>query len=145
MAANGYSFTETATRLNQFERVDRTGRDWDSHMVKRTLLSEAYIGDILTNKTAMVHVEGKGRVQMPNKNLEDQYYIDNHHDALVGQPLWEMITSMAKERRLAGQEHFTGVEEVRKLAKKDRLLDEVRKYLPGKPGRWVVQKNKPLP
>ena len=137
MAANGYAFSEIATRLNQFERADRTGRDWDSHRVKRTLLSEAYIGDILTNKTAMVHVDGKGRKQVQNDNLEDQYYIDSHHAPLVGQPLWEMVSKMIEEKKLAGQERFEGVEEVRKLAKRDRLLDEVRKYLPGKPGRWM--------
>jgi hypothetical protein len=105
---------------------------------------EAYIGDILTNKTTTIHETDVGRVQVRNDNLEDQYYIDNHHDALVGRVLWEKIGQMINDQRLAGQKNFDGIEEVRKLAKRDRMLDEVRVYLPRKPGRWVALRERRL-
>ena len=79
-----------------------------------------------------------------NDNLEDQYYIDNHHDPLVGRILWEKIGQMIKERKLAGQHDFTGIEDVRKLAKRDHMLDEVRMYLPRTPGRWVALRERRL-
>ena len=144
MAANGYAFSEIADRLNQFERVDRTDKVWDKNAVKSLLLSEAYVGDILTNKTTMIHVAGEGRKQVLNDNLEDQYYIDNHHDPLVGRILWEKIGQMIKERKLAGQHDFTGIEDVQKLAKRDHMLDEVRMYLPRTPGRWVALRERRL-
>ena len=144
MAANGYAFSEIADRLNQFERVDRTDKVWDGHSVRNLLLSENYIGDILTNKTTTIHENNVGRVQVRNDNLEDQYYIDNHHDALVGRVLWEKIGQMINDQQLAGQRDFDGIEEVRKLAKRDRMLDEVRVYLPRKAGRWVALREKRL-
>lgn len=144
MVASGYCFAEIARRLNQFEMVDGSGRTWDSHMVKRTILSEAYIGDVLTNKTAVRHEEGVGRKQVPNVMMEDQYYIDNHHDALVSRQLWEKITRMSNNKELAGQESFDGVDEVLVLAKKDHLLDDVRKYVPRLPGKWMVIRDERL-
>ena len=144
MAANGYGFLEIADRLNQFERVDRTDKVWDGQSVKRMLLSENYIGDILTNKTTTIHENDAGRIQVLNNNLEDQYYIDNHHDALVGTALWEKIGQMIKDQQLGGQKHFDGIEDVRKLAKRDRMLDEVRMYLPKKPGRWMALRERRL-
>ena len=144
MAANGYGFLEIADRLNQFERVDRTDKVWAGQSIRNLLLSEAYIGDILTNKTTTIHETDVGRVQVRNDNLEDQYYIDNHHEALVGRVLWEKIGQMIKDQQLGGQKYFDGVEEVRKLAKRDRMLDEVRVYLPRKPGRWMALRERRL-
>ena len=144
MAANGYGFSEIADRLNQFEMVDKSGRNWDMSSVKSLLLSENYVGDILTNKTTVIFETGVGRKQVPNNNLEDQFYIDNHHDPLVGRMLWEKIGQMIRDRKLAGQHDFAGTEDVRKLAKRDHMLDEVRKYLPKTPGRWVLLWEKKL-
>ena len=142
MAANGYSFSEIADRLNQFERVNKTNKVWNYQSVKSLLLSEVYIGDILTNKTTTIHVEGVGRKQVLNNNLEDQYYIDNHHDPLVGRALWKKIGQMIRDQQLAGQKYFDGIEGVQKLALKDSMLDEVRIYLPKTPGRWVALREK---
>ena len=144
MAANGYAFSEIADHLNRFERVDRIDKDWTSRAVRLLLLSEVYIGDILTNKTTTIHVDGVGRKQVLNNNLEDQYYIDNHHDPLVGRSLWEKIGQMIRKRQLAGQHDFDGIEEVQKLAKRDHMLDEVRMYLPRRSGRWVALRERRL-
>jgi len=129
MAANGFNFTEIATRLNQFEYIDRSGREWNGKMVKAALVSETYIGDILTNVWRMTEDED-GRKEVKNDGVDDQYYIENHHDPIVGKTLFREIREMALNGELAGQENFKSVEEVSKVAARDRTLDEVRKYLP---------------
>ena len=133
MAANGYSFKEIRDRLNQFEEMDRSGREWDYGMVRRLLLNEAYIGDLLLNKSTVVQMEDHSKAQVFNDGIKDQYYIDCHHDPLVGKALWEGIKDMFERKELAGQENFHGIRKVQNLARRDRLLDEVRKYLPKEP------------
>ena len=137
MAANGYSFTEIARRLNQFEQIDSTKRKWNSHMVKSLLLSEVYVGDILTNKTVVMNIEGKGRRCVPNNKIEDQYYIENHHEPMISRELWKIITQMIRDKQLAGQECFDGVNMVQAIANEDPLLFAVKKYIPRMPGRYI--------
>lgn len=140
MAANGYTFTEIANRLNQFEEMDRSGRKWDVPMVKRVLTSESYVGDILTNKTVRTQGDRGERRWVENDKQKNQYFIDNHHDALVGRRLWNKVTKMAEDRELAGQSNFHGVDDVREMARHDHMLDEVRKFIPRKPGKWMATK-----
>ena len=47
---------------------------------------------------------------------------------------------MAEDRELAGQSNFHGVDDVREMARHDHMLDEVRKFIPRKPGKWMVTK-----
>ena len=86
MAANGYSFSEIAKHLNSFSDVSESDRKWDGHRVKGTLLSERYIGDILTNKTVAKQTPEGRRIRVLNDLMEEQYYIEGHHDPLVGRP-----------------------------------------------------------
>lgn len=138
MAASGYSFAEISKRLNQFEEVDRSGRIWERKMVRRMLTNECYTGDITTNKTYSARTE-KGHRQLPNDGMVDRYNIEGHHDPLVGRELFDKVGEMVRARELAGQENFKGVDGVRLLARKDRLLNDVRRFVPGKPGRWMVK------
>lgn len=131
MAANGFTFTEIANRLNDFEQIDRSGRKWTVNTVKYALLSETYKGDILTNKHTNIRVKD-GRKEVKNNRIVDQFYIDQHHDAIVGKPLWTAVTDMLKAKELAGQAHFHGTDHARVLARRDHLLDDVRKYMPKK-------------
>ena len=129
MAANGFSFAEIAKRLNQLEAIDQSGREWNGKMVKRTLMSETYIGDILTNKNCMIQGED-GRKQVRNTGIDDQYYIKNHHNPIVGKPLYKRIREMAENEKLAGQRYYNGMGNVGNVAKCDHLLDGVKKYMP---------------
>ena len=136
MAANGYCFTEIAQRLNQFEEADGTHKQWTGSLVRWMLQNEAYAGDILTNKTVTIR-DRDSRKQVRNDNIADKFYIDHHHDPMVGRTLYETVSRMLTERKLAGQDDFRGVDEVRTIARKDHLLDSVRKLIPSKPGRWM--------
>ena len=148
MAAHGYCFTEIAERLNRFEAIDKTGRNWDCTTVREMLKNEAYAGDILTNKTTVRH-DDEGKRQVANDAIVDQYYIDCHHDPIVGRPIWQQVSGMAKAKELAGQANFRKtygterwkcmekIEELKLEARRDRLLSDVKKYLPAEPGRWM--------
>lgn len=136
MAAEGYTFTEIAERLNQFEEKDRTGKVWTGAKVKRVLLNEAYVGDILTNKRVMIW-NGEKKESIENDGREDQFYIKNHHEPMVSRDLFERIQELCEAGLLAGQKNFKGdrLQELRVLAKRDTLLDSVRRYPPYKKGR----------
>ena len=140
MAANGFGLTAIAKRLNEFEKFDRSGRVWDIHMVRRTLLSETYVGDILTNKHVNVYQSGERR-EVENNGDYDQFYIEGHHQAVVDRKLWAKIVDMIEKKELAGQENYKGVDAVRVLARRDRHLDEVRRWLP--PVKRTKTKTKP--
>ena len=137
MAANGYGFNEIAARLDQLEEEDQSGRKWRSSTVKYMLKSEAYIGDVLTNKTRMVKDE-TGKHQAVNDGQDKQYYIESHHEPMVGRALWEKINEMMDKQELGGQKYFHGVDEIGALAEADPLLDGVREYLPRGKSRWIM-------
>lgn len=136
MAAEGYSFAEIARRLNRFEERDRTGRVWDGSIVKYALTNEAYVGDILTNKSVIIW-KGTEKKRVQNAGQADQFYIKNHHAPLVGRPLYDRIRKMCNAGELAGQKNFKGLRDLRTLAKGDAWLDSVRKYAPSKKGRFM--------
>ena len=139
MAANGYCFAEIARRLNQFENIDKSGKEWNSPMVKRMLRSESYIGDILTNKLTTIK-DRNGRKLVKNSGIVDQCYIDGHHEAIIGHDLWDHIQKLIDAEELAGQKNFRGVDSivaVRECAEADPHLESVKKYLPISPGRWM--------
>ena len=110
-------------------------------MVKRVLTSEYYVGDILTNKTVRTQGDRGQRIWVDNEKQKPQFFIDNHHDAMVSRRLWEKITQMIANRELAGQSNFCGVGDVKEIARHDHMLDEVRKFIPYKPGKWMVTKH----
>lgn len=136
MAAEGYTFQEIASRLNQFEELDKSGREWTYHSVRNCLTNEAYVGDVLTNKHLVIW-NGLARKEVLNIDLKDQFYVSNHHDPLIGRDLFEKMQEMFEARMLAGQKDFAGVEGIRPLAKRDSNLDGVRKFLPRKKGRFM--------
>ena len=129
MAANGFRLAAIARHLNLFEQKDRTGRVWTGKLVRLMLESETYTGDVLTNKSMIVW-EGFDRKTKKNDGQVTQYYIKNHHDPMVGRTIFETVSAMAERGELAGQKNYKGIGGLQELAKKDHLLDEVRKYLP---------------
>lgn len=136
MAAYGYGFTEIAARINQFEEKDQSGRAWTMSTVKYMLKSEAYIGDVLTNKTRIVRDE-TGKHQVANNGRNRQYYIEGHHAPMVSKTVWTKINEMMDKKELGGQACFHGVDEVRALAEADCLLTDVRNLLPRDQSRWI--------
>ena len=140
MVSEGYTLGETAKRLNQFEDTDRTGRIWDFDMVRYALKNEVYIGNVLTNK-ALIIWDGTKKKQVKNDRLVDQYYVKHHHEALVSLPVFEKVNDLLGARDLEGQKNFKGAQSLRELtmlAKRDKNLNSVRKYLPYDKGKFML-------
>lgn len=137
MASHGYGFSEIAKRLNELEEADRTYKEWNTMAIKRMLANEAYLGDILTNKTVIV-AGSEGKAQVKNESHEDQFYITGHHEPLIGKETWSKVNRMMEKKELASQENFRGIEELKAIAKQDHTLDEVRMLLPAKEGRYMT-------
>ena len=134
MAAFGYGFSEIARRLNEIEEYENTSHRWRAINVKSMLLSETYVGDILTNKTAVVRDKTGGKRQMRNEGLKDQYKITDHHAPIVGRKLGETIRQYTEAGLLGGQDNFVGdLKSVRKIAIRDPLLADVKGLMPVSP------------
>ena len=136
MVSEGYCFAEIAKRLNELEEQDKTEKKWNSSTVRYLFTNEVYKGDILTNKNIMVW-DGTEKKEVKNDNLEDKFYISDHHEPIVGNEIFEKISKMCKAKELAGQKNFKGIGDVRIIARDDELLGCVRKYLPAKKGKWM--------
>ena len=86
MFASGKKYSEIAAELNSLchNRLPSGKKTaWKPRSVKNLLLSENYIGDIYTNKTATV-ITDKGKSSVPNIGIKPRYYISNHHPAVIG-------------------------------------------------------------
>lgn len=71
---------------------DAAHRTWTSQTVKYILENEAYIGDVLTNKSITVDYLTKTRKK--NEGEQEQYYLEDHHPAIVSRQLFAEVNSI---------------------------------------------------
>ena len=76
-----------AVRLNELGLRTVYGNEWSSSSVRKILQNEKYCGDVLMQKT--ITVDYLSHVSKPNKGEAEQYYIADHHDAIVSRELWD--------------------------------------------------------
>ncbi len=98
MAASGRSYSMIGATLNAMEEADETGERWKKDRILKLLLSEVYIGDILTNKTYSPDYLGKRTVR--NYGQRPQYYIEGHHEAIVSREIYDIVGVMIRLGRL---------------------------------------------
>ena len=75
----GACYQEILKGLNAMEQEEDTGLVWENNRLTTLLRHEAYIGDVLTNKSYCP----ARHVQVANKGERDQYYIEAHHEPIV--------------------------------------------------------------
>ena len=81
MTCEGYGYKDILDALNALEARDKTEVRWTHSRIYGLLTSEVYMGDILTNKSYKLDLlVGK---QVKNRGQRHQYYIENHHAAIV--------------------------------------------------------------
>lgn len=98
MAAEGNEYKNIIKALNELERRDNTKIVWNRQRIHRMLTNETYIGDILTNKSYKPDMlTGK---QIKNRGERNQYYIEGHHEAIVGRDIFECVKEMIKSGSL---------------------------------------------
>lgn len=68
---------------------------WKDQRILRIIRNEKYKGDCLLQK-GFVNDAGK---QVPNRGELTQYYIENHHPAIVSRDVWEKANALADSRK----------------------------------------------
>ena len=76
-----------AERLNRKGSTTVLGNEWSGCSVRNILRNEKYCGDVLMQKTFTVdYLTHKTK---KNEGERDQFYIADHHDAIVSREVWD--------------------------------------------------------
>lgn len=79
-------------------------RPWSHQRMIYMLTHEAYIGDVLTNKSYKPDVNK----QVRNNGERDQYYIEEHHEPIVSREVHKRVGELVGRGLLrSGRVHFT--------------------------------------
>lgn len=115
-AGRGACYQEILKDLNVMEQEEGTGLVWENTRLSTLLKHEAYIGDVLTNKS----YRPTRNTQVINKGERDQYYIEAHHEPIIDRETFERVQELIKRKLLwTGKKRFTQEERA--------FLDSVRK------------------
>ena len=68
------------------------GNPWSSSAVKNILRNEKYCGDVIMQKT--ITVDYLTHKTKKNEGEMDQFYIKDHHDAIISREIWEIAQDM---------------------------------------------------
>lgn len=123
MAGTCHRYPEIREALNRLEESEGTGKVWKATPINNMLTNYAYIGDYLSNKQTPVYVDGEWRRRV-NRGEADQYYITDHHEAVVSHELFGCVQELLENRTLfAKRTRFSKYEEA--LMERSRRIAEV--------------------
>ena len=88
--------TLIATRLNSIGAKTVYGNDWTASAVKNILQNEKYCGDVLMQKT--ITIDYLTHTTKINEGEAEQYYIADHHDAIVSRDLWNKAQELLNKQ-----------------------------------------------
>ena len=77
--------------------------EWRDHGVMGMIKNEKYKGDVLLGKTFTVDPISKRR--LANMGEENQYYIRDHHEAIVSREIWDKAEEIRLKRDADYQNH----------------------------------------
>jgi hypothetical protein len=72
------------------------GNDWSGSSIRNILRNEKYCGDVLMQKT--ITVDYLSHISKPNEGEAEQYYIADHHDAIVSRELWDKAQELLEKQ-----------------------------------------------
>jgi site-specific DNA recombinase len=85
-----------AIRLNALGLKTVYGNDWSGSSIRNILRNEKYCGDVLMQKT--ITVDYLSHISKPNEGEAEQYYIADHHDAIVSRELWDKAQELLEKQ-----------------------------------------------
>lgn len=98
LADRGESAADIAKALRMYEMEHGVTARWNANNVRARLHNEAYKGDLLTGKTFSPDILSRKR--MKNTGQSPQYYIEEHHEAIVSPELFDRVQeNFEKDRR----------------------------------------------
>lgn len=98
MAAKGRNYQEIIAVLNAMEDSEEKESLWTLPRVREMLLSEVYIGDILTNKQYSPDYLSKRPAK--NTGQRPQYYIEGHHPPIIDRELFQQVGELVRSGAL---------------------------------------------
>lgn len=97
MYLQGYGTTTIAKRLIELGKKNKKGEvSWHTHGIMGIIRNEKYKGDILLGKTFTTDPISKRR--LANMGEEDQFYIRDHHEAIVSRGVWDEAEQVRLKR-----------------------------------------------
>jgi DNA invertase Pin-like site-specific DNA recombinase len=94
----GCSFSEIARMMNSLGLKSKLGNiRWNESGVKALLSNEKYAGNLLARKTVTLNY--KTHKSQKNKRHKDQYFVEEHHEAIVPQLAYDIADRIIKNRR----------------------------------------------
>ena len=97
MYLQGYGTTTIAKRLIELGKKNKKGEvSWHTHGIMGIIRNEKYKGDILLGKTFTTDPISKRR--LANMGEEDQFYIRDHHEAIVSREVWDEAEQVRLKR-----------------------------------------------
>lgn len=86
-----------AKELTQLEYTTKRGGNlWHESTVRGIIRNEKYKGDLLLGKTFTVDTLTHKRLE--NRGEEDQYYVSNHHEAIITAEIFETAKNILEKR-----------------------------------------------
>lgn len=106
LAAAGKCYAELEAILHELEARAPTGAHWKQRRLHYVLTNVHYIGDVLTQKTYVPDYLEHRRVR--NIGAVDQYYLQDHHPAIVDRELFKIVNAridrgLLRSNRRGGQ------------------------------------------
>lgn len=95
-ALEGKGTTKIANGLNSDGIPPRKGSKWHSSTINNILTNEKYTGDALLQKT---YTDGHFK-RHKNKGEKEQYFIENHHEAIISRDVFLAVSKLLEQRRL---------------------------------------------
>ncbi len=97
MYVQGYGAGTIAKRLEELQIKNKRGVvEWHDHGVMGIIKNEKNKGDVLLGKTFTVDPISKRR--LANMGEEEQYYIRDHHEAIVSRKIWDKAEEIRLQR-----------------------------------------------
>jgi len=98
MAVQGQNYQMIISALDNMEVKQGSGVRWTQARLCGMLKSEAYIGDILTNKCFKPDFLSKRVVR--NTGQRTQYYLEGHHEPIIDRETFERVGNLISQNAL---------------------------------------------
>lgn len=91
----GVGTADIAKKLSEAEVPTKKGGKWTGHTIIGIVKNERYIGDCLFQKT---YTDSQFN-RKANYGEKDQYYVENHHEAIVSKETYKAANDVINQRR----------------------------------------------
>lgn len=113
----GHCYKDILAGLQQMDKEAGIKREWTHQRMIYMLKHEAYIGDLLTNKSFKLNVNK----QIRNKGERDQYYIEEHHEPIISREVYERVLKLIERKLLVSGRRILSKEDMFLL---DAVIDQ---------------------